>query len=280
MWDYIYDYISCPTSHIMSDGKCMPGGGYWHSYCFKCNTSGIYQKKKRNICFDCRCKIKIKIKCTKIEYYMKDCKICKKNKYRYKKDYCLECYMKGYNNKNIVDICIFCKKTEFVNINKYCKECSNEEHNRRLHNSIIAVAHLFLRNEIWLNEWNNIKCENCSIIFTKQNCNDNVLCDDCNKLINDLQTYSVSEDKIYKNLYIKIKFSYVNKKQQFYTVQKYPLLKLFTQKDINSNNEIENLDTIPLKYYKLHDQFVNKKSKSKIISAVVKRDKSSIQLCE
>jgi hypothetical protein len=273
----VYHYVSNPVSHIMSDGKCMPGGGYWRSYCFKCNKRGNYQKKKRNICFDCRHE---HIK-SKSEYYLIDCKDCKKKKYRYKKDYCLGCYMKEYNNnEKIVDICIFCKKAGFVNMNKYCKECHNEEYSRRLHNSIIVVAHLYLRNEIWLNEWNNINCENCSIIFTKQNSNDSLSCDDCNKLINDLQTYSVSEDKIYKNLYIKIKFSYENKRQQFYTFQKYPLLKLFTQKDINSNNEIENLDTIPLKYYKLHDQFADQNAKSKIISAVVKREKSSIQLSE
>jgi hypothetical protein len=236
-------------------------------HCSECNSITV----ERN-CLMCRTYIRV-------GYFSKK---------KYKKYFCNYCIKK--NNNDILDNLIekkdviplkyeiifkqdfTCKKcklkvcnTSYIYYNKkYCDKCYQLESDIRLHNSIIAVAHLYLRNEDWLNEV--VYQGFCSYCHQKMYHKRRIINDVCMYCCQDIKAVhngTIEKNKIYKNVYLKITFcqtqKYGNRDICDRYVYKYPLLKTIKQSHINFYNKINNLNL--LKYYQ-HPEYPHAKVES------------------
>lgn len=251
---------------------------HWGSDCMqcgKCNSVAVERK-----CLSCYCNIRV-------GYF------AKKGYKRYFCKYCISIYRDDMLDKiikmrditpikNITSIkdeeitkpdfiCKRCSIKVYVTGGKvtkyYCDKCYQLESEIRLHNSIIAVAQLYLRNEDWLNEIIDQGC--CYLCDKKMRHKRRIVCDYCMYCcqdIKDVQTGTIDKDKIYKNVYLKITFyqskRYGNREIYDRYTYNYPLLKTIKQSNINFDNNISNLNL--LQYYQHPEHLLAKIESAKV----------------
>lgn len=238
---------------IVCDNFFIPNKQFKLTCSPKCNSTSIYVN-----CIECnkrfikgivsnktKCRVCVKNKnkwsWMRTDRCYIDCSFCKKNidKTLSIKNYCQDCYY-GDASKNYI-ACSSCKKyvKEISLIRNHCQKCYYEEADRRLHNSIISVAYLYLRNEDWLNENVSNICILCNNAFIKKRRSREDKCNNCNSIIEGLRDGSIDPKLVYHNVHVKITFRYtynISTAIRFgEDVRRYPLLKTIKQEDIKHN---------------------------------------------
>lgn len=247
----------CEAHNITLNGenRCIPCSNMVYNFnCLKCGKKahiGYYSTKiKKTFCKICMRKL---IVINDVFYFFKF--NLDKRKHHKNSKYNAHFYLLKNNFATVHYTCYICKK--FVKreniyrnkkvIKKCCDECYIEQYNIKLHNSIIAVATLYLRYIA------NIDCDICSM--TKQRNFDGEICLKCKY---NLKNYVIDNRLMYSNIFIKIVYEY---KHKFYNI-KFPLLRKIVNKDI-IYNVVKNV-----KLLKCYEQLIY--PNSKIVSGTIK----------
>jgi hypothetical protein len=240
----------CEAHNITLNGenRCIPCSNMVYNFnCLKCGKKahiGYYSTKiKKTYCKRCIRKLIV----IDDVFYFFYFNIKKYKRSKLLKYYRIIIHYNCYICKKFVKHKKRHKKVSKKVLKKCCDECYIEQYNIKLHNSIIAVATLFLRNSA------NIDCDICSIA-KKRNFDGEI----CLKCKYNLKNFVIDNRLMYSNVFIKIVYKYDHK---LYNI-KFPLLRKIVNKDIIYNVVKD------VKLLKCYEQLIY--PNSKIVSGTIK----------